>query len=81
MHLTTVARAQFARENLVYNLGQIRNGFVKDFIRRRFVFDSLKEDKTLMEDGWPRLASEECFGVRIKGLESLAREKKKPFAC
>ena len=35
---------QFAGENLVHNPGQIRNGYVKEFIRRRFVFGSLKDD-------------------------------------
>ena len=39
MHLLTVC-AQFARENLVHNLGQIMDSHV---IRRRFVFNSLKE--------------------------------------
>ena len=38
-----VSRAQFAGENLVHNLGQIKNGHVKEFIRRRFVFDSLED--------------------------------------
>ena len=44
MHLLTVSCAQFARENLVHNPGQIRNGYVKEFIRRRFVFGGLKDD-------------------------------------
>lgn len=44
MHLLTVSRAYFARENLVYNPGQIRNGYVKEFIRRRFIFGSLKDN-------------------------------------
>ena len=81
MHLPTVSRAQFARENLVYNLGQIRNGYVKDFIRRRFVCDSLKEGGALMEDGWPRLSSEACFGVRIKVWNPWRAKKKPPSAC
>ena len=51
MHLPTVSRAQFAGENLVHNPGQIRNGYVKDFIRRRSIFDSLKEGRALKEDG------------------------------
>lgn len=58
MHLLTVSRAQFAGENLVHNPGQIMNSHVKEFIRRRFLFDSLKEGGTLKEDGWPRLSSE-----------------------
>jgi hypothetical protein len=39
MHLLTVC-AQFAREDLVHNLAQRMNSHV---IRRRFVFNSLKE--------------------------------------
>ena len=42
----------------VHNPGQIMNSHVKEFIRRRFLFDSLKEGGTLKEDGWPRPSSE-----------------------
>ena len=54
MHLLTVC-AQFAGENLVHNPGQIMDSHV---IRRRFVFDSLKEGGALKEDDWSRLSSE-----------------------
>lgn len=42
-YCTKDSRAQFAGKNLVHNLGQIKNGHVEEFIRRRFVFDSLED--------------------------------------
>ena len=44
MHLLTLSRAQFAKGTLVHNPGQIRNGYVKEFIRRRFVFGRRKDE-------------------------------------